>query len=86
MSEIGHNSAGDQLKSVVDRVLKLMEERDVINEDIREIYAEAKANGYDVAVLRQIVSALRKDKQKQEEQAAVRATYCHAMGLPEWMA
>lgn len=86
MSEIGHNSAGDQLKSVVARVVSRLEDRDEINEDIREIYAEAKADGFDVAVLRQIVSALRKDKQKQEEQAAVRATYCHAMGLPEWMA
>ncbi|HEV7324120.1 MAG TPA: DUF2312 domain-containing protein, partial [Bosea sp. (in: a-proteobacteria)] len=44
--------AGDQLKSIVQRIERLEEEKKTISDDIKEVYSEAKANGYDVKVLR----------------------------------
>lgn len=67
-----------QLRSIIDRILRLKEEQDAIGDDIREIYLEAKGNGYDKTALGKVVSHLRakaKDANKLEEQEAIVELY-----------
>lgn len=73
--------AKDQLKSIVERVEKLEEERRAISEDIRDVYAEAKANGFDVKALRLIVRMRKLDPGERMEQEAILETYMHALGM-----
>ena len=82
MTEIGHNSiAKDQLKSIIERVERLEEDKAAIGCDIKDVYAEAKGNGYDVKALRRIVSLRKQDPDKRAEQEAILDTYLHALGM-----
>jgi len=82
MTEIGHNSiAKDQLKSIIERVERLEEDKAAIGCDIKDVYAEAKGNGYDVKALRRIVSLRKQDPDKRAEQEAILDTYMHALGM-----
>jgi len=70
-----------QVKSILERILRLKEEQDALAEDIREVYAEAKSNGYDKTALGQAVSAIRKkqkDPLKFEETGSVVDLYLGA--------
>lgn len=79
--------AREQLKSIVERVERLEEEKKTIADDIRDVYAEAKANGFDTKVLRQVVSIRKQDLTERQEQEAVRDLYLQALGmLPEFTA
>lgn len=79
---IGHNSvAADQLRSIVERVEKLEEEKKQTAADIRDVYAEAKGNGYDVKALRTLVRMRAQDSDERREQQAVLETYMHALGM-----
>jgi len=73
--------AREQLKSVVERIERLEEEKKAIADDIRDIYAEAKANGFDTKVLRQVVSLRKKDLTERQEQDAIRDLYLQALGM-----
>ena len=73
--------AREQLRSVVERIERLEEEKKGIADDIREVYGEAKANGYDTKVLRQIISIRKQDLNERQEQDAVRDLYLHALGM-----
>lgn len=78
---IGHNSvSSDQLRSVIERIEQLEEEKKSIADDIRDVYAEAKGNGFDVKALRAIVRRRKADQQKLAEQEAVIETYMAALG------
>jgi uncharacterized protein (UPF0335 family) len=82
MSEIGHNSmAGDQLKSIVERIERLESDKKEIADDIRDVYAEAKGNGFDAKALRQIVRERKQDKDKRAEHEAILDTYRMALGM-----
>ena len=82
MIEIGHNSiAKDQLKSIIERVERLEEDKAAIGSDIKDVYAEAKGNGYDVKALRRIVALRKQDPGKRAEQEAILDTYMHALGM-----
>ena len=82
MNEIGHNSiAKDQLKSIIERVERLEEDKKAISDDIKDVYGEAKGNGYDVKALRRIVSLRKQDPDKRAEQEAILDTYMHALGM-----
>ena len=82
MIEIGHKSiAKDQLKSIIERVERLEEDKAAIGSDIKDVYAEAKGNGYDVKALRRIVSLRKQDPDKRAEQEAILDTYLHALGM-----
>ena len=81
MNEIGHNSiAKDQLKSIIERVERLEEDRAAIGSDIKDVYAEAKGNGYDVKALRAIVRYRKEDAQDRAEREAIFETYLAALG------
>lgn len=73
--------AKDQLKAFVERVEKLEEEKKAISDDIRDVYAESKANGFDVKALRTIVRLRKMDANERAEQDAILETYMHALGM-----
>ena len=78
--------AKDQLRSIVERIERLEEEKKAIADDIRDVYAEAKANGFDTKVLRQVVGLRKKDLSEREEQDAIRDLYLDALGmLPDFV-
>lgn len=83
MSEptIGHNAAPELLKSIVERVERLNEDKKAISEDISDIFKEAKGNGFDVKALRQIIRLRAEDPNKRAERDAILETYMHAMGM-----
>lgn len=73
--------AGDQLRSVVERIERLEEEKTALAADIREIYAEAKGNGFDTKALRQILKLRKMDVSERHEQEAVLHLYMRALGM-----
>ena len=73
--------AKDQLKAVVERVERLEEEKKALADDIRDVYAEAKAHGFDVKALRSIVRLRKQDTDERKEQEAILETYMHALGM-----
>jgi uncharacterized protein (UPF0335 family) len=73
--------AKDQLKSIIERIEKLEEEKKATGDDIKEVYAEAKGNGFDIKALRTIVRLRKMDTDERREQEAVLETYMHALGM-----
>jgi uncharacterized protein (UPF0335 family) len=73
--------AKDQLKAFVERIERLEEEKKTISDDIRDVYAESKANGFDVKALRAIVRLRKIEPTEREEQDAILETYMHALGM-----
>jgi uncharacterized protein (UPF0335 family) len=71
---------GDQLKSIVQRIERLEEEKKTITDDIKEVYGEAKANGYDVKVLRKVIAIRKRDLQERREEEAIMDLYLQAVG------
>ncbi len=73
--------AQEQIRSVVERIERLEEEKKAIAEDIKEVYAEAKAMGLDTRVLRKVITLRKKDPHEREEEEAMLALYLHALGM-----
>lgn len=73
--------AKDHLKAFVERIERLEEEKKTIADDIREVYAEAKANGFDVKALRTVVRMRKEDADERKEQEMILETYLHALGM-----
>lgn len=71
----------NQLQSIIERIEKLEDEKSIIAEDIKEVYAEAKGNGFDVKILRKIVALRKQDADKRREEQALLATYMAALGM-----
>lgn len=92
---IGHNSEGveeeqttdaegvaaDRLKSFIERVERLEEEKASITHDVREVYSEAKAAGFDTKIMRQVVKLRKMDSQDREEQRTLLDMYLGALGI-----
>lgn len=79
--DIAHRFAKDQLKSFVERVERVEEEIKALNDDKRDIYAEAKGNGYDVTALKQVVRIRAQDVDVRREREAILETYLQALGM-----
>lgn len=73
--------AQDQLRAFVERIERMEEEKKAISDDIKEIYAEAKGNGFDTKVLRQIVRIRKQDHAERMEQEALLELYMSALGM-----
>ena len=73
--------ARDQLRAFIERIERLEEEKKAISDDIKEIYAEAKGNGFDTKVLRQVVRIRKQDQHERAEQEAILDLYMHALGM-----
>ena len=74
-------STQNQLRQLVEQIERLEEEKKALSGDIRDKFLEAKAMGFDVKVLRKIVSLRKKSKTDRLEEEAVLATYMHALGM-----
>lgn len=75
--------AAGQIKSIIERVERLEEEKSAIGGDIKEIYAEAKGNGYDTKILRMIVKLRKMDDGERQEIDAILDLYWDALGMSE---
>jgi uncharacterized protein (UPF0335 family) len=73
--------AKDQLKAIIERIERLEEEKKTISDDIRDVYAEAKGNGYDVKALRTIIRMRKQDANERAEQETILETYLQALGM-----
>ncbi len=73
--------AQGQLKALVERIERLEEEKKSIAGDIKEVYAEAKANGFDTKVLRKVISLRKKDAAERQEEEAILDLYLAALGM-----
>ena len=73
--------AQGQLKSIVERIERLEEEKKTIAGDIKEVYAEAKGNGFDTKILRKVISIRKKDRNEREEEEAMLDVYLAALGM-----
>jgi uncharacterized protein (UPF0335 family) len=80
MAKIG-NVAADQLKSYIERIEKLEEEKADISEGIRNVFAEAKGNGYDAKAMRQILKLRKLESHEREEQEYMLDIYKRALGM-----
>lgn len=78
---IGHNSvAGGQLKSLVERIERLAEEKKAIADDIKDVYAEAKGAGFDTKIMRIIIQQRKLDVDTRREINSLLDVYWHALG------
>lgn len=73
--------AKDQLKAFIERIERLEEEKKATSDDIRDIYAEAKGNGFDVKALRSLIRLRKLDTDERREQEQVLDIYMHALGM-----
>jgi uncharacterized protein (UPF0335 family) len=73
--------ARDRLRNFIERVERLEEERKAINDDIKELYAEAKGEGFDVKIMRQVVRLRKMDKADFQEAEAILDLYLTALGM-----
>jgi uncharacterized protein (UPF0335 family) len=79
-SDVLNATAQGQLKSIIERVERLEQEKAEIAEQIKEVFAEAKGNGFDVKVLRKIVRIRKQDRAKRMEEEAILDLYLSALG------
>ena len=75
------NVSAEQLKLFIERIETLEEEKRGIADDIKDVYAEAKANGYDAKTMRSIIRLRRMDQNARQEMEALLDTYKEALGL-----
>ena len=77
----GGGVAGERLRSFIQRIERLEEEKKTISDDIREVYAEAKSNGFDPKIMRQVVRLRKMEAADRQEQEALLDTYLAALGM-----
>ena len=79
MSEGG--IAADQLRLLIERIERLEEEKKGLNDDIKDVYLESKATGYDPKIMRQIIRLRKMQPHDRQEQEAILQTYLSALGM-----
>ena len=80
MSDIDQTSQ-NHLRSFVERIEKLEEEKKTVNDDIKDVYAEAKGHGFDTKMLRKVVSMRKQDPNERQEQETILDLYLNALGM-----
>lgn len=81
MTEIGHNATDERLRLLVERVERLEEEKKGVSEDIKDVYLEAKATGYDPKIMRQVVRLRKMDRDSRVEMETILDLYKNALGM-----
>ena len=81
ITETSQTVAAGQLRTIIERIERLEEEKKAMASDIRDVYAEAKSNSFDPAALRQIIKLRAEDPEKRADREAVLETYMHALGM-----
>lgn len=72
--------AGDQLRAFIERIERLEEEKKTLSEDIKDVYGEAKGNGFDPKILRKVISLRKKQPHERQEEEAILDLYMTALG------
>ena len=80
MADVG-GIAGERLKSLIERIERLEEEKRVLAEDIKEVYAEAKGSGFDPKIMRHIIRIRKRDKDELDEEETLLDIYKRALGM-----
>ena len=80
MTEVG-GIAGDQLRAYIERIERLEEEKAALAADVREVFAEAKGNGFDVKIMRQVLRLRKMDGDDRAEEEALLDVYKRAIGM-----
>ena len=75
------NVAADQLRLLIERIERLEEEKKGIGDDIKDVYLEAKATGYDTKIRRQIIRLRKREPHDRQEMEAILETYLSALGM-----
>ena len=78
---MSNSIAGEELKAFIERIERLEEEKAALAGDLRDVYSEAKANGFDTKIMRKIVSLRRKDHAERQEEEAIMELYLAALGM-----
>ena len=81
MIDADHNRAAEDLRLFLERIERLEEEKKGIAGDIRDVYAEAKGNGWDTKTMRRLIALRKLDPDARAEQQALLETYAKAIGL-----
>ncbi|MEM7750608.1 MAG: DUF2312 domain-containing protein [Pseudomonadota bacterium] len=76
-----HGAAQEHLRQFIEQIERLEEEKKAIADDIRDKFSEAKAVGFDVKAMRQILKLRKKSKDDRDEEEAILTTYLHALGM-----
>jgi uncharacterized protein (UPF0335 family) len=82
MTDIGGISS-NHLRQFIERIERLEEDKSAISEDIREVYAEAKANGFDAKIMRQVIKLRKMDSAERSESEVLLSLYLSALGMAE---
>ena len=80
-ADILNQTAQGQLRSVIERIERLEQEKSEIAEQIKEVFAEAKGNGFDVKILRKVIRIRKQDAAKRQEEDAILDLYLSALGV-----
>lgn len=81
---IGHNSstvAGAQLRAFIERIERLEEEKKTVSEEIKEVYSEAKGDGFCTKTIRRLIALRKKDRAEREEEQSMLDLYMSALGM-----
>jgi uncharacterized protein (UPF0335 family) len=78
--DVLNSTAQTQLKTIVERIERLEEDKAAVSADLKEVYLEAKGNGFDVKILRKIIRLRKQDKAKRQEEDALLDLYLSAIG------
>ncbi|GAB4175488.1 MAG: DUF2312 domain-containing protein [Thalassobaculales bacterium] len=80
MTDVG-GIAAEQLRSFIERIERLEEEKKALQEDIKDVFAEAKGNGFDPKIMRQVLRMRRMDESERDEQETLLDLYLRALGM-----
>lgn len=81
--EYAHGVAREQLRSFIERIERLEEEKKTVADDIKDVYGEAKGTGFDTKILKKVIAIRKQDKDERMEQEAILDTYLAALGMIE---
>ena len=81
MAEDTGGISADRLRSIIKRIEKLEEDKAGISEDIKEVYSEAKGTGFDVKIIRKIISLRKLEVEKRKEESELLDLYMSAIGM-----
>ena len=73
--------AGEQLRAIIDRIERLEEEKKALSEDIKDVYSEAKGNGFVTRIIRRIISLRKRDRAELDEEETMLQVYMRALGM-----
>ena len=80
-TDVSQTVSAGQLRAIIERIERLEEEKKVIADDIKDVYLEAKANGFDTKAIRTIVRLRKKDAAERQEEQAILDLYLAALGM-----